>query len=253
MPDAKRQLGAVDLLAVGDDAGNGAEPAGNPHRLRVGEIGQRLDEQLWVELVGLAVNVEIGAGKAGRDQRCALGRDRHEQLVDEAVLRLAQGVRIEPRQLEKVGGVDAARVRRAQHEGRGLDLGRGHLVGRQQLRRDRGAVVQGHAFCTGFGLRWIRGRRISGRVFVLTFGVSSWPCSSRIRRPKAIDEGRAAANRLDHGGGGATLPLAHCANLPPICPSGGLRDATCIGGVCTTWTRPGTRLGTHLGTRQSTS
>ena len=38
---ADRQLRAIDLLAIGNDAGDGAKAADDARRLRVGEVGQR--------------------------------------------------------------------------------------------------------------------------------------------------------------------------------------------------------------------
>ena len=86
----ERQLVAIDLFAVGDDAGDGAEAAGDAHRLRVGEIGQRLGKQLGIELVRFAVNVEEGARKTRGDQRHARRCDRGEQIVDEAIFGFAK-------------------------------------------------------------------------------------------------------------------------------------------------------------------
>jgi len=67
----ERQPGTVDLLPVGNDAGDRAEPADDPDRLRIGEVGERLGEQLGVELIGLAIDVEVGAREARRNQRGA--------------------------------------------------------------------------------------------------------------------------------------------------------------------------------------
>ena len=126
---ADRQPLAIDLLGIGDDAGDGAEPAHHARRLGVGELRQPAGEQLGIELVGLAIDVEIGAREACRDQRRAERHDRLEQLVDVAILGLAQGVRIEPGGLQEGLGVDAARMRRAEHDRRQL------LVGPQQACR----------------------------------------------------------------------------------------------------------------------
>ena len=73
------EAAAIDLLAVGDDAGDGAEPAGDAHRARVGEGRQPALEHARVELVGLAVDVEIGAREARRHQRRAERRPRRRR------------------------------------------------------------------------------------------------------------------------------------------------------------------------------
>ena len=68
---ADRQPLAIDLLGVGDDPRDGAEPADHPRRLACWRNPAAAVEQLRIELVGLAVDVEIGARKARRDQRRA--------------------------------------------------------------------------------------------------------------------------------------------------------------------------------------
>ena len=67
----QRQAVAIDLLAVGNDAGDGAQPTHDTHRLGIGVRRHRLGEKLRIELIGLAVHVEIGAREARRDQRHA--------------------------------------------------------------------------------------------------------------------------------------------------------------------------------------
>src|SRR6195952_4730655 len=60
---------AIDLLAVADDARNGAEPAGDPHRPCVGEAREPSSEHPRVEFVGLAIDVDIGARKIDSHSR----------------------------------------------------------------------------------------------------------------------------------------------------------------------------------------
>jgi hypothetical protein len=93
---ADRQPLAIDFLGIGDNSRNGAETADHACRLRVGELRHAAGEQLGVQLVGLAIDVEIGAREPRRDQRRTERDHRLEQLVDIAIFRLAQGVRIEP-------------------------------------------------------------------------------------------------------------------------------------------------------------
>ena len=56
-----RKALAIDLLAVADHARDGAETAGHPHRSRIGKARQPPGEHPRIELVGLAVDVDIGA------------------------------------------------------------------------------------------------------------------------------------------------------------------------------------------------
>ncbi len=115
-PSLDRKPLAIDLLAVGNDAGNGAEAAHHTHGLRIGVIGQRIGEQVRVEFVGLAVDVEVSPRKAGRDHGHAQPGCACEQVVDEAILGFAQRQRIEARLLEEFLRINASRMRRAQHE-----------------------------------------------------------------------------------------------------------------------------------------
>ena len=93
---AGRRL-AIDLLPVGDDARDRAEAAGDAHGAGVGEGRQTPLEHARVELVGLAVDVEIGPGKARRHQGSAEPDDAPEQGVHMGVLRAAKAQRVEPR------------------------------------------------------------------------------------------------------------------------------------------------------------
>ncbi len=58
-----RQLAAIDLLAGGDDARDHAKPGGNPRGIRVGFRRQLVLEHLGIELEGLAVGIDEGAGE----------------------------------------------------------------------------------------------------------------------------------------------------------------------------------------------
>ena len=59
-----RDPAAIDFLSVADDARDRAEPAGDPHRARIGEGRKAAVEHARIELVGLAVDDrERRAGK----------------------------------------------------------------------------------------------------------------------------------------------------------------------------------------------
>src|SRR5262249_13697054 len=111
---ADRQPLAIDFLSIGDDARDGAEAAHHASRLGIGELRHTAYEEFRIELVGLAIDVEIVPRKSGRNQRRAQVDDRLEQLVDVAVFGLSQCARVEPGGLKERLGVDAARVRRAE-------------------------------------------------------------------------------------------------------------------------------------------
>ena len=87
----------VDFLGVADHARDGAEAAGDPHRAGIGEGRQAAVEHARVELVGLAVDVDIAAREMRPHQRIAARDHAREQLVDEGILGAAQGREVEPR------------------------------------------------------------------------------------------------------------------------------------------------------------
>src|SRR5215472_18013715 len=82
----KSQFLGVDLLAVGDNARDRAEPDSNARRYDVDEARQRVGEHRRVELVGFAIDVEVRPREACREYRGAELRRGGEQLVDKAVL-----------------------------------------------------------------------------------------------------------------------------------------------------------------------
>ena len=122
----------VDGLRLADDAGYRTEPCGDPQRTGVGEIGQTALEHARVELVGLAIDVEIGAREArpqeGRSERHAA----QEQFVDEGVLRAAQRQRVEARKLEEAARILGPGMRGIEYQGRRKRLGLDRLKGRTQ-------------------------------------------------------------------------------------------------------------------------
>ncbi len=91
----------VDRLRVADHSRNRAEADGDPQRAGVGVIGQRTVENLRVEFVGLAIDVEIGARKQSPQQRRAEPDAGQEQFVDEGVLGAPEGQRVEPGRFEE--------------------------------------------------------------------------------------------------------------------------------------------------------
>ena len=141
---ADRQPLAIDFLGVCNDAGDRAEPAHDPRRLGVGEGRQPPQKQFGIKLVGLAVDIQIGAREARREQRRAQADHRLEQLVDVAVLRLAQRQRVEAGGLQERPRVDAPGMRRAEYDGGQLFGRLEQRVGGRELGQDRGAFVVGH-------------------------------------------------------------------------------------------------------------
>jgi len=119
----------VDLLGIGDDPRDRAEAAGDAHRAGVDVARQPAGEHPGVELVGLAVDVEIGAREVRPHQRRSLRHDAGEQPVDEGVLGAADGVGVEPRGGEEAARIAAAGVRRVEDERRPLGGRLQHLEG----------------------------------------------------------------------------------------------------------------------------
>ena len=89
---------AVDFLRVADHAGDRAKSARDPHRAGIGKGRQPAVEHARVELVGLAVDVDVAAREVRAHQRIAAAHHaRAIEFVDEAVLRAAQRRNVEPR------------------------------------------------------------------------------------------------------------------------------------------------------------
>ncbi len=74
------QPSAIDFLRIADDAGNRPESAGDPHGARIGEDRQPPVEHARIELIGLAVQIEIGTRKTGADQWRAMLHHAGKQL-----------------------------------------------------------------------------------------------------------------------------------------------------------------------------
>ncbi len=144
---AEGQLAGVDLLALGDDPGDGAQAGGDPGRAGAGEGRQLVLEHRLVELIGLAVHVQIGPRIAGRDQGRAIAGGAGGQGVDEGVLRSADGGGRQVRGRHHVGGIEPSRMGRGEHEGRGQALGPSDLESRLRAAgpRARHSLVQGGA------------------------------------------------------------------------------------------------------------
>jgi len=131
-----RQPLVINLAGVANDARDGAEPAGNTQRARVGEGREPPIEHARIELVGLAIDVEEGARKMRMHDRHAELDGVGEQLVDEGVLRASQRGEIETALREEARRISAAAVRRVADDGP-RERGRLHYFeGRIEVVRD---------------------------------------------------------------------------------------------------------------------
>ena len=106
----------VDFLGVADHARHRAEPAGDPHRAGVGERGKPPVEHARIELVGLAVDVDIAAREMRPHQRMAARHDAGDQIVDEGILGAAQRRQIEPRGQQEGARIDPPAMRRVEQD-----------------------------------------------------------------------------------------------------------------------------------------
>ena len=107
-------------------------------------MGQPVAEQNRIELVGLAVDVEISAREMGVEQGGAEPGDEGEQLLDIGVLGAPERQRIEPGSGEKGLGIDAAAMGRIEDE-RHLKARRPrHREGRRKLGFDRFNLARAH-------------------------------------------------------------------------------------------------------------
>jgi hypothetical protein len=79
-------------------------------------MGETVAEQNRIELVGLAVHVEIGPREMGIKQRGPKLCDEGEELLDIGILRTPERAWIEPRGGQKRLRIDAATMRRVENE-----------------------------------------------------------------------------------------------------------------------------------------
>lgn len=112
----KGELLAVDRFGIGDDAGNGAEPGRDPDAVRGGAIGQRVGEHVRVQLERLPVHIHINTREKGRQKRRARRIGALQHLLHEAVFRRTQVQWGKPGRRKQIRGVEAAAVRRGNHE-----------------------------------------------------------------------------------------------------------------------------------------
>ena len=122
----------VDFLRIADHARNRAEPAGHPHRSRIGERRQPAVEHSRIKLVRLAIDVDIAAREMRSHQRVAARYDAGDQFVDEQIFGAAQGRKIEPRREQEFARINAAAMRRIEQ-----DSGLRHRPARCASKADR--------------------------------------------------------------------------------------------------------------------
>ncbi len=136
---------AIDFLPVADHARDGAEAAGHPHRAGIGKTRQASGEHPRIELIGLAVHVDIGAGKIDPNGRKAVFAQVSDQFVHERILGAAQRGEVDPGGVEEFERIDRAGMGRVEDDrrppmrrlhdlerGRQLAIKLGHL-GRRPL------------------------------------------------------------------------------------------------------------------------
>ena len=107
---------AIDFLPVADHARDGAEAAGDPHRAGIGEARQASGEHARIELIGLAVHIDIGAGEIDPDRRKAPFAQVSDQFVHERILGAAQRGKVDPGRVEKFGRIDRAGMGRVEDD-----------------------------------------------------------------------------------------------------------------------------------------
>ena len=106
----------VNLFTAGDDPGDRAETHADARRSGVDEFWQSVGEHAGIELIGLAVDVDIGAREASRQQRGAEARTGREELIDKAVFGPPQRYRVEPRGGKEIGRILGTAMRRRENE-----------------------------------------------------------------------------------------------------------------------------------------
>ncbi|MNL25085.1 hypothetical protein D3C87_1465530 [compost metagenome] len=113
-----RQPIAIDGLVLGDDAGQRAQARRDARRGGVEPVRERLDEHGGVEFPGLAIDVEIGAGKMRPQQGRAQMRRAGKELIDKGIFGLADREMIEPGHGQEPGRIDTPGMGRVENHGR---------------------------------------------------------------------------------------------------------------------------------------
>ena len=156
------QLAAIDRLARGDDAGDGAQPGADARRWWCSpSAAARPANIAGVELPRLAVGVAEGAREGGRQQRRAVAPGAAANSSSTKLSSLRRSAeRIEPRGGDEIGRVVAAGMRRGEHHRRGLagrppQRHRAGLAGEDAVRRATGGLG-----CAGRVVE----RRLQGRL-----------------------------------------------------------------------------------------
>ncbi len=117
------ELAVVDLAPLRHQPGDGAQPRGHPRGAGPRELRQGVGEHRRVQLIGLAVHIDVGARIPGQQQAAAMGGRRLQQVVDQGVLGAAHGVKAEPGRGAHVRGVMPSGVRGGEHQRGGRRAG----------------------------------------------------------------------------------------------------------------------------------
>ncbi len=104
----ERELAIVNLPPLRHQARDRAESGGHPGGPRACELRQVVHEHARVQLVGLTVHVDIGAGVAGQKNRAAVMRRTLQKVIHQGVFRAAHCGRIQLGRSAHVRGVVAA-------------------------------------------------------------------------------------------------------------------------------------------------
>src|SRR5262249_31659694 len=104
----------VYFLSVGDHPGDRTETYPHARGRGADEARQRVMKHARIKFVSCAIDIDIGARKAGREEGCAEAWCGAEEFVDKAVLRSPQSQRLEPRGGEKIGWIFGAAMRRSE-------------------------------------------------------------------------------------------------------------------------------------------
>ena len=113
------ELFRVNFLTAGDDPSDRAETHTDPRRSRINKFRQGVGEHARIELVGLAVDVDVGAREAGRQQRGAEARAGPEEFVDKAVFGPPQSHRVKPRGAQEISRILGTAMRRGEDKRQG--------------------------------------------------------------------------------------------------------------------------------------
>ena len=120
------QLARIDRLPIGHNARNDTQPRGHT---RIMPLPRHTFDQCWVQFIGAAVQIDIGAWCPRLDQRRSMERRAVKQLIDKRILGRAHRMLVQGGAPQKGPRVIPPTMGRGEHHRRGPPFGMREVIG----------------------------------------------------------------------------------------------------------------------------